>query len=214
MTNEIGSRMRVRRTGDVDPEVAESRDPGDGPAPGSTPRRWPCRRRPTRSSARRGRPSARGGPSSSRRRSDCQFVLVTKLTAVFNASLGSTFDSPLLSGSHGLGPLEQVESQDGDEAEGQQRDGVDVPALLPLRVDAEHAVDEPLDGEEDPVAGRLVLSEHLGHVPAQRARSHTSRATIRTPSEMNDGRRHQKRSGNTRTSTRSTPSATARASAT
>ena len=43
-----------------------------------------------------------------------------------------------------LDPLQEVETEDGDEAEGQERERVDRPGLLPVRVDAADAVDEPL----------------------------------------------------------------------
>ena len=49
--------------------------------------------------------------------------------------------------------------------------GVHVPPLLALRVDAEDAVDDPLDGAEQAVAGRGAVvagAEHGRHVPTER----------------------------------------------
>jgi hypothetical protein len=71
-------------------------------------------------------------------------------------------------------PLQAEQAEERQErhaAEGQQRQGVGAPALLPVGVHPAHPVDEPLDGQEDPVAGGAALvAVDPGHVPAERWR--------------------------------------------
>ena len=69
-----------------------------------------------------------------------------------------------------LHPLQEVEAEDRDEAERDQRKGVDGPRLLTRRVDAASAVDDPLDRQEDAVAERLAAAENAGDVGAEDAR--------------------------------------------
>ena len=82
-----------------------------------------------------------------------------------------------------LHPLEQVQREHRDEAEGQQARRVDVPALLPLRVHPQEPVDQALDREEDPVAGRLVARRRPWPCSGPSGPMQISSATIRTSSE-------------------------------
>ena len=159
MTNEMGSRIADRRAGQVDPEVAE--------------RAAERRARPRIRAAARHMPTAADTKFCTARPAiwtrwpmvdspeyDCQFVLVTKLTAVLNAIFGIDVGEAVRQRQPGLHPLEHVEHQHRHEAEGEDGDGVDVPALLPLRVDAQEAVDQPFDRAEHPVTGGLSPSPY------------------------------------------------------
>ena len=110
----------------------------------------------------------------------CQLVLVTKLTAVFQATAGEMrLDPGGVPGQVTLEPEQPVERDHRDGAERQERQPVGRPALFGRRVDAAQPVDEPLDRPEDLVTGsrqRLtavlgVLAVHLGHVPAEERRA-------------------------------------------
>lgn len=52
-------------------------------------------------------------------------------------------------------------------AEREQRERIDVPALLPLRVDSRNAVHHALDREKDSIARRRTITEHSGEVRAK-----------------------------------------------
>ena len=79
-------------------------------------------------------------------------MLVTKLTAVLNDRAGVTFDHVgRVERQVALEPLHHVEQEDADDAEREERDRVDVPALLALGIDPAEPVDEALDRTEDAV---------------------------------------------------------------
>ena len=74
-----------------------------------------------------------------------------------------------------LDALEQVEAEDRDGAEGENRVRVDGPALLPLGVDADHAVHETLDRCEHAVLGQRLAPEDAGDEGAEDARTDEER---------------------------------------
>ena len=91
----------------------------------------------------------------------CQLVLVTKLTAVFQApSVGQRGEAErerqVL-----LEPAEAEEQQDADQAEAEHRHGVAAPVLVGVRVDPQHAVGHALGGQV------LVTGIDVGEVAAQ-----------------------------------------------
>ena len=77
---------------------------------------------------------------------DCQFVLVTKLTAVFHAPVRHRPGrSPSDSHRWFCTRWNSVQEQDRDRGERQHAAGVDAPGLLGVRVDPDQPVDAPLD---------------------------------------------------------------------
>ena len=72
------------------------------------------------------------------------------------------------------------EQDEADDAEREQRQRVDVPALLALGVDPAEPVDQPLDRTEDPVEPRRTAVVDAGDVAAEERRGH--------PEERRSGR--------------------------
>ena len=104
----------------------------------------------------------------------------------------------------GLEPLQCVDGEERQEAERQQGDGVDVPPLLASGVDAQHAVDHPLDGCEEPITRRAGVGAgavHRRHVATERRRGQGEDGE--QGEELDEaGPGHQNFSGRTSTTTR------------
>ncbi len=100
-----------------------------------------------------------------------------------------------------LDPLDHVQDDEAHDAEREQRQRVDVPALLALRIDPAGAVDQPLDRIEDPVELRRSAGVDAGDVATQERCGH--------PEGQDQGdqlrpacERHQNRSGKSNAATR------------
>ena len=89
---------------------------------------------------------------------------------MLNASAGGTAVASVgSSGSYPWMRCSEIQPQHRDEAEREQREGVDGPGLLARRIDAADAIDDALDRREDPVSERLAAAEHGGDVGAEHA---------------------------------------------
>ena len=107
-------------------------------------------------------------------------MFVTKLAAVLNASADGTPPTSVgFSGKHALHPLEQIQANHRDGAEREQRQRVHVPRLLAARVDTRHAIERPLDRQEEAVAGRGAAAEHARQIRAEQRRRHQQRTDQR-----------------------------------
>ena len=106
-----------------------------------------------------------------------------------------------------LQALEEEEADDGDGAEGQQRERVHRPRLLPPWIDPAQAVEQPLDRCEDPVTGSGTVTVDTREVRTEQPRSREQETDEDADLEPR-GSAHPRRSGTSSAQSRYASSAT------